>query len=74
MIFEDNVWLKCEGTLDGNGTSKEFKTEDDTNRPKVIMFINCGNAKVEDLHMQNSSFWIQYYFAFDCVISNVILL
>ena len=71
LIYADNVEniaIMGEGTINGNGDSKEYNTFDDNpNRPKVIMFVKCRNVKVENVTLTNSAFWLQHYFACDGV-------
>ncbi len=65
----DNIRVFGEGTIDGNGKSKEYVTEDDNpNRPKMIFFVNCRKVQVDGLTIQNTPFWLQHYFACDGVI------
>ncbi|MEI9935057.1 MAG: glycosyl hydrolase family 28 protein [Ferruginibacter sp.] len=55
------------GTIDGNGTSKEFDLGDDAHsekskeRPCTILFINCKNITVENIHLTNPAYWLQNY-------------
>jgi polygalacturonase len=72
LIYADNVEnisIMGEGTIDGNGKSPAFRTEDDNpNRPKLIFVVNCRRVRVEGLRLQNSAFWLQHYFACDGII------
>jgi polygalacturonase len=62
---ESHISITGEGTINGNGKSKDFQTkDDDPNRPKVIMFVACKDVYVKDVHLVNSAFWLQHYF--DC--------
>jgi polygalacturonase len=71
LIYADsveNIGIVGEGTIDGNGKSPAFITEDDNpNRPKLIFIVNCKRVKVENLRFQNTAFWLQHYFACDGV-------
>jgi polygalacturonase len=71
LIYADtgsNISIIGEGTINGNGKSPEFKTkDDDPRRPKVIMLVGCKNVEVRDIHLLNSAFWMQHYFACDGV-------
>ncbi|WP_316823950.1 glycoside hydrolase family 28 protein [Pedobacter miscanthi] len=71
LIYADgqsHISITGEGTINGNGLSKEFKTrDDDPNRPKMIMFVACKDVNVRDIHLRNSAFWLQHYFACDGV-------
>jgi polygalacturonase len=65
----DNIGLTGEGIIDGNGKNPAFLTkDDDPNRPKLIFIVNSRKVRVENLKLQNSAFWLQHYFACDCVI------
>ncbi len=65
---QDDISIRGEGTIDGNGGHKNFKTfNDDPNRPKLIMFINCRDVLVENVYLINSAFWLQHYFGCDRV-------
>ena len=72
LIYADsvqNIGILGEGTIDGNGRSPAFVTEDDNpNRPKLIFVVNCKKVRVEGLRFQNTAFWLQHYFACDGVI------
>ncbi|MDF2432238.1 MAG: hypothetical protein JWP44_1869 [Mucilaginibacter sp.] len=71
LIYADgasHISIIGEGTINGNGRSKDFQTQDDDpNRPKVIMFVACKDVNVRDIHLMNSAFWMQHYFACDGV-------
>ncbi|MFL9485104.1 glycoside hydrolase family 28 protein [Chitinophagaceae bacterium LWZ2-11] len=71
LIYADaatHISIVGEGTINGNGKSKDFQTaDDDPNRPKVIMFTGCKDVNVRDVHLMNSAFWLQHYFACDGV-------
>lgn len=71
MIYADNaehISIIGEGTINGNGKAKEFKTQDDDpRRPKLLMFVGCKDVNIQDIHLMNSAFWMQHYFACDGV-------
>lgn len=71
LIYADaaeHISIIGEGTINGNGKSREFKTaDDDPRRPKLIMFVGCRDVNVQDVHLMNSAFWMQHYFACDGV-------
>jgi polygalacturonase len=71
LIYADaasHISITGEGTLNGNGRNKAFQTkDDDPNRPKLIMFVGCRDVNVRDIHLMNSAFWMQHYFACDGV-------
>ncbi len=71
IIYADaaeHISITGEGTINGNGKSSEFKTaDDDPRRPKLIMFVGCKDVNVQDIHLMNSAFWMQHYFACDGV-------
>lgn len=71
LIYADSaqqVSIDGEGTIDGNGASPEFLTQDDDpNRPKLLMFVGCRNVSVQHVLLTNSAFWMQHYFACDGV-------
>jgi polygalacturonase len=71
LIYADGVShisITGEGTINGNGTANAFKTkDDDPNRPKLIMFVGCRDVTVRDIHLMNSAFWMEHYFACDGV-------
>ena len=71
LIYADaaeNISIIGEGTINGNGKASEFKTQDDDpRRPKLIMFVGCKDVNIRDIHLMNSAFWMQHYFACDGV-------
>ena len=71
LIYADaaeHISIIGEGTINGNGKAKEFKTQDDDpRRPKLLMFVGCKDVNIQDIHLINSAFWMQHYFACDGV-------
>jgi len=71
LIYADaaeHISIIGEGTINGNGTASEFKTQDDDpGRPKLLMFVGCKDINIRDIHLMNSAFWMQHYFACDGV-------
>jgi polygalacturonase len=71
LIYADaaeHISIIGEGTINGNGKSREFNTQDDDpRRPKLLMFVGCKDVNIQDIHLMNSAFWMQHYFACDGV-------
>lgn len=71
LIYADaaeHISIIGEGTINGNGKASEFKTQDDDpRRPKLLMFVGCKDVNIRDIHLINSAFWMQHYFACDGV-------
>jgi polygalacturonase len=71
LIYADaaeHISIIGEGTINGNGKAREFKTQDDDpRRPKLLMFVGCRDVNIRDIHLINSAFWMQHYFACDGV-------
>lgn len=63
----ENISIRGDGTIDGQGSYFKVKTKVKPdrylNRPFIIRFVSCKNAKVEDLTLQNSAMWMQQYLA-----------
>ena len=63
----ENISLRGEGTIDGQGNqfiiTTNKKPDRYKNRPFVIRFVQCKNIKVENLTLQNSAMWMQQYLA-----------
>jgi polygalacturonase len=53
----ENICIKGEGTIDGNGNNWWGKGESDTKRPRTIQFINCCNVNIKDINIKNSPCW-----------------
>ena len=51
------------GTIDGQGGDPAFNVgkEDPGGRPMIILFRECSNVVVKDVHLENSAHWVQYY-------------
>jgi polygalacturonase len=62
-----NITITGKGTIDGNGTSKEFDLGDDAfsakskERPCTILFINCKRIKVTNIHLTDPAYWLENY-------------
>ena len=63
----ENISIRGEGTIDGQGASfiiTTYKKPDRyKNRPFVIRFVECKNVKIENIILQNSAMWMQQYLA-----------
>jgi polygalacturonase len=67
----ENISITGQGTIDGRGAlSEDFRcypiTEDGSSwhkpkRPKIIMFYDCKNVKIHDIHTTNPNNWAQHY-------------
>ena len=61
----ENIAITGMGTIDGQGQLQrrldDIPEGEKDDRPKVIMFVSCKNLVVEDVHLQNSGFWMQHY-------------
>ena len=53
----ENITVKGEGTIDGQGQNWWHKGETDEARPRTIQFINVNNVKIEGIHIKNSPCW-----------------
>ena len=51
------------GTIDGQGGDPAFNVgkADPGGRPMIILFRECSNVVVKDVHLENSAHWVQYY-------------
>ncbi len=62
-----NIYIRGEGTIDGQGSYFKVKTKEKPvrykNRPFVIRFVDCENVKVENVTLKNSAMWMQQYLA-----------
>jgi Endopolygalacturonase len=73
LIFGEglsNISITGPGTIDGNGDAPAFQLGNDASpesrkRPCMLLFIDCENIKVYDLHMRNSAYWMQNYLGCD---------
>lgn len=66
----ENVSIKGEGTIDGNGADPIFyfterKKMPEVMRPYVILITGCKNVNVSGVTMKNSAMWMQHYLACD---------
>ncbi|MBX3007150.1 MAG: hypothetical protein KF816_03880 [Melioribacteraceae bacterium] len=63
----ENISIRGEGTIDGQGSSYKVTTREKParykNRPYVIRFVECKNIRIENITMQNSAMWMQQYLA-----------
>lgn len=63
----ENISIKGEGTIDGQGAAFKVTTnkkpERYMDRPFIIRFVDCRNVSVEGITMRNSAMWMQDYFA-----------
>ncbi|MDQ7817393.1 MAG: glycosyl hydrolase family 28 protein [Melioribacteraceae bacterium] len=64
---EENISIRGEGTIDGQGSAFKVTTKEKParykNRPYVIRFVECKNVRIENITMQNSAMWMQQYLA-----------
>jgi polygalacturonase len=63
----ENISIRGEGTIDGQGSAFKVTTREKPerykNRPYVIRFVECKNVRIENVTMQNSAMWMQQYLA-----------
>lgn len=63
----ENISIRGEGTIDGQGSAYKVTTREKPdrykNRPYVIRFVECQNVRIENITMQNSAMWMQQYLA-----------
>ncbi|KAA6329299.1 Exo-poly-alpha-D-galacturonosidase [termite gut metagenome] len=73
LIFGEgvsNIAITGQGVIDGSGDSPSFQLGNDSNpesrkRPCMLLFIDCKNIRVYDLHLRNSAYWLQNYLGCD---------
>ncbi len=74
MLFAEGkkgISLTGTGTIDGNGGSPEFDLGNDggsalsRKRPCLILFVNCRDISLSDLHLSNSAYWMENYLGCD---------
>ncbi len=67
----ENISIRGEGTIDGQGGSfvitTNKKPERYMNRPFIIRFVECRNVRVEGVTLRNSAMWMQQYLACESV-------
>ena len=62
-----DITITGKGTIDGNGTSKEFDLGDDSHsekskeRPCTILFVNCKKIKLTNIHLIDPAYWLENY-------------
>jgi polygalacturonase len=62
-----HITISGKGTVNGNGLSQTFQFGDDSGplgsngRPMLIHMSGCKDITVEDLHLENSAYWMQKY-------------
>lgn len=63
----ENISIKGEGTIDGQGANFKEPFEKGTSsysvRPHVIWMIQSKNIQIEGVKLQNSALWMQHYIA-----------
>lgn len=60
---QENIALTGPGTIDGQGGDPAFRVDGDPGgRPMIILFRDCTNVTVKDLHLENSAHWVEYYY------------
>lgn len=63
----ENISIRGEGTIDGQGSAFKVTTREKPerykNRPYIIRFVECKNVKIENITMRNSAMWMQQYLA-----------
>lgn len=63
----NNISIRGEGTIDGQGSSFNITTNKKPdrykNRPFVIRFVQCKNVHIENITLKNSAMWMQQYLA-----------
>jgi hypothetical protein len=61
----ENISIRGEGTIDGQGSAFKVTTREKPerykNRPYIIRFVECRNVKIENITMRNSAMWMQQY-------------
>lgn len=65
----ENISITGEGTINGNGNAPSFQLGNDgsskesTQRPILILAVNCRKVKLENIRLKNSAYWMQSYLA-----------
>ena len=59
----EQVAIRGQGTINGQGTKFYRKKEDYKNRPFLIRLVDCRDVLVEDIHLRDSAMWMQHYLA-----------
>jgi len=61
---QQNIAITGLGTIDGQGGHPAFATKEDPGeRPMIILFRECKNVVVQDVRLENSAHWVEYYTA-----------
>lgn len=69
----ENISITGEGTINGNGNASSFQLGNDgsskesTQRPILILAINCRKIQLENIRLKNSAYWMQSYVGCDDV-------
>jgi polygalacturonase len=63
----ENVSIRGQGTIDGQGAKFRFSDNGYGHRPYTIRLVGCRDVLVEDVHLRNSAMWMQHYLACDRV-------
>jgi polygalacturonase len=69
----ENISITGEGTINGNGNASSFQLGNDgsskesTQRPILILAVNCRKVKLENVKLKNSAYWMQSYLGCDDV-------
>ncbi len=56
-VDANNICIKGEGTINGNGENWWYQGESDEKRPRTIQFINCKEVSVQGIKIKNSPCW-----------------
>ena len=63
----ENIGIRGDGKIDGQGNSAEFYTKDYKIRPYVLWFVECKKVTVKEVELRSSPMWMQYYLGCDDV-------
>ena len=64
LIFardKQNIVIKGNGIIDGQGYTEYFPKQKGLSRPSIIRFIRCNNVRIQDITLTNSAAWVQHY-------------
>jgi hypothetical protein len=62
----ENISIRGEGTLDGQGEDPAFDfpgRENYKKRPYMVRMIECRNVRISGIRLVNSPMWVQHYLA-----------